>query len=74
MPNSSKEKRQIMRLLARKKILEDAATMMFDHAGTDAGECFMQNGEHGEFHDIFEVETKKIAAKFQKMADKIVID
>jgi hypothetical protein len=73
MANSSKEKRQEMRLLARKKILEDAATMMFEHAGTDAGECFMQNGEYGEFHDIFESETKKIALKFQKMADKVIV-
>ena len=73
MAKSSKEVRQEVRLLARKKILEDAATMMFDHAGTDAGDSFMQDGEYGEFHDIFEAESKKLAVKFQKMADKIAV-
>ena len=73
MAKSSKEIRQKVRLLARKKVLEDAASMMFDHAGTEAGDCFMQKDEHGEFHEIFETESKKLAAKLQKMADKIAV-
>lgn len=73
MAKSSKEIRQKVRLLARKKVLEDASSMMFDHAGTEAGDSFMQEGEHGEFHEIFETESKKLATKLQKMADKIAV-